>query len=175
MPNEEMMYRKNADSTYSQFMELTGSPAKADGSPTPVIPPMMYNGSTYDIQRANLQGTLLPSASRTSTTVSATQTNYNHGGILLTLNVTAASGTGGLIVRIYTIDPVSGATISLNAAPTAVTANGTTTYLLYPGALNTNTTVTQIGGGALPRTFYVQVTHGDASSYTYSVGYQMIL
>lgn len=162
-------------SRYLQPVMMVSSKARTDGSADAVLPQMLYNGSTYDLQRGNIQGTILSSSARTATTVSATQTNYNHGGVLLTLNVTAASGTGGLVVRIYTIDPVSGAVISLNAAPTAVTATGITSYVLYPGALATGTTVTQTAAGVLPKTFYVQVTHGDSSSYTYSVGYQMIL
>lgn len=133
----------------------------------------VYNGTTWDRQRGNTEGTLLPSAARTSTTTSAVQTNYNARGILVALNVTAASGTGGLQVRIQMIDPVSANTVSLNLLHTAIVATGTSLYALYPGATGGN--FAQATSELLPRTFVVAVAHGDGSSYTYSLGYSLIV
>jgi hypothetical protein len=124
--------------------------------------------------RGNTEGTILASAARTVNTSSAAQTNYNASGVLVTLNVTVASGTGGLTVRIYGIDPVSAAIYVLNAAPTAVTATGITGYELHPGSSAGATgNVQQRTAAMLPRNWFVFVAVGDASSYTYSIGYAL--
>lgn len=152
-------------------MGATGATV-TDGSATAPLPPMLYNGATYDIQRNNVQGTLLASAARTSTTVTANQTNYNARGVAVSLNVTVASGTGGLQVRIFAMDPVSGAAIYIMALPTAVIATGSTLYTVYPGISNSNSFGINY---ALTRMWGVSVIHGDASSYTYSLGYSYIV
>jgi hypothetical protein len=132
----------------------------------------LFNGTTWDRQRNNVEGTALTSAARTTATNSADIVNYNGRGILITLDVSAASGTGGITVRIAAKDLASGNYANLNNAPTAVTAISTTTYLLYPGA---TTGATQTTNGTLPRTFRISVGVGDASSYTYSVSYTIIV
>jgi hypothetical protein len=122
--------------------------------------------------RLNTEGTLLASAARTATVTTATQTNHNARGVFLFLRVTAASGTGGVRARIEWVDPL-GSAKTLHAVPAYVTVVGTYTYLLYPGSpagaseLNSST--------PLPRTWRVIVDHGDATSYTYSLGYALIL
>jgi hypothetical protein len=134
-----------------------------------------YNGSGWDKTRNNQDNvTLLASATRTSTTSSADQTNYNGRGVLVYLNVTAASGTGGLTLTIQAKDPVTGTYQTLNSAPTAVTATGFKTYELYPGAATTGG-LTQAVQQPLPRTWRVQVAHGDSSNYTYSVSASVLL
>jgi hypothetical protein len=135
--------------------------------------PYISNGTTFDVQQGNTQGTLLASQARTATAQSPTQTNYNARGILIHLNVTVASGTGGLQLRVYSIDPVSGGVKPINNLPTAVTATGVYTYVIYPGiSADANT---QVSASILPRTFNVTVSAGDSTSYTYSVGYSLIL
>lgn len=138
---------------------------------------LRWNGASWDRERGNLEGTLLASAARTATTTGSAQTNYNARGAMLILNVSAASGTGGLTVTFLATDPVSGAQFLLNANPTAVTGTGTYVYELYPGASTAGPTgaVAQRTAGILPRTWTVKVFHGDASSYTYSVGYELIV
>lgn len=155
----------------------------ADGAAVPSatligVTPQFYNGATLDFQRANLEGTALASAARTATTNSADITNHNSLGVLVFLNVTVASGTGGLQVRVTGKDPVSGNYSFLNGTPTAVTAvsnNVPPTYLFYPGVNTTAVgSVAQATSSILPRTFRITVSHGDATSYTYSVGYALI-
>ena len=117
-------------------------------------------------------GTALASAARTATNTSSTFTNPGAVGVQLYLNVTAsAAGTGGLQVQVMAIDPVTRASLAITALPTAVTATGTTVLTLYPGAA---TSGTQATAGALGRLWAVKVTHGDSTSYTYSVGYSYI-
>lgn len=121
----------------------------------------------------NTSGTLLTSQARTANPSSTPQTNYNARGVLITLNVTASSGTGGLTLRIQAQDPASGTFFNYNASPTAVTATGMYSYLLYPGISGGFTT--QLTPIVLPKTWQIVVSHGDGTSYTYSVGYSYIL
>lgn len=131
-----------------------------------------FNGTTWDRWRNNIDGTALASASRAVTTSSVDIINYNHRGIIFFLNVTVASGTGGLQLSIQVKDPISGQYVGLNALPAAVTTTGIRAYSFYPGI---SAVGTQGTSGALSRTFRVQVIVGDATSYTYSVGYSLIL
>jgi hypothetical protein len=138
-----------------------------------------FDGVQFNRWRNNTEGTLLASAARTVTTVSSNLVNYNAKGILIILRISVASGTGGLIPKIRMIDPVSGLTVQLNANVTAITAAGTYGIELYPGASTALTVadgwVIQRTSGDLPRTYQVQIAHGDGSSYTYSVGYALIV
>lgn len=149
---------------------------------------LALNGSSYQLRvansaynpvtnqwerwRNNIEGTALASASRAVTTSSVDITNYNHRGIIFFLNVTVASGTGGLQLSIQVKDPISGLYVGLNALPAAVTTTGVRAYSFYPGI---SAVGTQGTSGALSRTFRIQVIVGDATSYTYSVGYSLIL
>lgn len=139
----------------------------------------LMNGASWDWQRNNTQGTILASAARTTNGTSPDQTNYNAKGVILNLDVTVASGTGGLQLRFQFKDPVSGNYVNLNVAPTAITAVGTYAYELYPGSSTAGTAgsllVNQRTSGALPRTWRAVVQVGDASSYTYSIGYGHII
>jgi hypothetical protein len=136
------------------------------------VGPALWNGTTYDLEHPNWTGTALASAART-TVQSVDLTNYNARGIQVILNVTAASGTGGLTVNIRGKDPVSGNYYILHAAPTAVTATGLKVYELYPGIGAAAGDLTARASAILPRSFNLQVAVGDASSYTYSLGWQL--
>ena len=119
----------------------------------------------------NETGVALASAARTATTTSSTLENPRGLGVVLFLDVTVASGTGGLQVQAQAIDPTGGTVLAVNSAPTAVTATGLKTYVIYPGA---SAGATQNTSGVLPRRWNVKVTAGDSSSYTYSVSYQYV-
>lgn len=130
-----------------------------------------FNGTNWDRWRNNTNGTLLVSAARTATTTAPTQTNYNAKGVIVVLDVTVASGIGGLTVQVRGKDPVTGKTFNLNGTPTVVTTTGTYAYEVYPGVSGTNGNMLQRTSSAVPRTFDVAVFHADGSSYTYSLGY----
>lgn len=116
---------------------------------------------------------LLPSEARTTAYQSRILEADVEAGVMVFLDVTSASGTGGLTVRINAHDQVSGNAVALNTAPTAITATGTYTYALYPfGAISGN--VTQATSAYLPRLFSVSVSVGNSSSYTYSLGYCLL-
>lgn len=163
--------------------ELPAAAALADGMANPTAPLvgaclMTWNGTTWDRLDGTQEGTLLASAARTTSTASSSQTNHGNAGILLWLNITVASGTGGLTLYIQGFDPVSGAAVLLNAAPTAIIATGTYAYELRPGATTAGAAgtgrVQQRTAASLPRTWRIEVIHGNGSSYTYSVGYALI-
>lgn len=120
---------------------------------------------------ANKTGAALASAARTATATSETFVNTEHKGIVVYLRVTAAGAGGGLSVRVRGIDPVSKAALEINADPTDVTATGTTTYVIYPGA---SAGATQSTSGILPRNWDIVVNAANTDSYTYSVGYSLI-
>lgn len=146
------------------------------GTTTPPGAPFLFNGSSLDRQRNNIEGTVLASAARTAQTSSADQTNHNARGVICVVETTAASGTGGLTLIIQGKDPVSGSYYSLFAAAAAITAIGTNAYAIYPGIATA--AVLGYKGGAnliLPRTWRIVVNVGDASSYTYSVSYSYVL
>lgn len=136
--------------------------------------PQLYNSTGYDLQRNNQAFTGLASAARTSTTTTGDITNHNARGIIVYLNVTAASGTGGLQVQVFAKSK-NGIFKAINTLPTAVTSNATLTYGFYCAAGSSAYNFNQMNGGVLPRTFYIQVTHGDASSYTYSLDYDLVI
>lgn len=119
---------------------------------------------------------LVTEANATTNTLPASGTFKNDGfvGIIVYLRVTAASGTGGLSVRINAVEPTSGTVVPLNAAPTAVIATGITTYVVYPSG-GAAAAITQLTTGlALPPEFTITVGKGDASSYTYAVSYELL-
>lgn len=139
----------------------------------------LFNGSTFDKQLNNTQGILLASAARTASTGSANQTNYNARGVHVCLDITAASGTGGLMVRVQGIDLISGNFYSLNGSPTGIIATGTYDYEFYPGSTQGSVAGSNNVNGryqtALPRIWKAQINVGDSSSYTYSLSYALIL
>lgn len=109
---------------------------------------------------------VLASAAQTTTQTQADQDNASARGIVVILNVTVASGTGGLTLEIDGKDPGSGTYYALLTG-TSVTTTGQKVYRVYPGlTASANATASDV----LPKTWRVKITAGDASSYTYSVG-----
>lgn len=120
---------------------------------------------SFVLSAAAGQDTLLPLAARTTTTSSTTQVRAVETAAHFILHVTAASGTGGLTFSINATDFL-GNNYTLLTAASAVTTTGTSVYKIGRG-------IGQISGGAtadlLPDLYYITVTAGDSSSYTYSV------
>jgi hypothetical protein len=132
---------------------------------------MALNGAgNSDRLRNNTDLQLLATGAKTTAQQSADQINFNGRGVRVVLNVTVASGTGGLQVQIQGKDSISGNYYQLNATPAAVTTTGTFVYDLYAGNLSAAANgITQVTMALLSRTWRVNVAVGDASSYTYSV------
>ena len=116
---------------------------------------------------------LLQSEARTTAYQSAILDADREAGVMVFVNVTSASGSGGLTVRVNAHDQVSGAAVPLNTAPTAITSTGTYSYAVYPfGAISGN--VTQATSAYLPGLFSISVAVGNSTSYTYSLGYCLL-
>lgn len=115
------------------------------------------------------QRVLLASGARTTTTASAIQSDYVLLALRLYLNVTVASGAGGLqpIVRGY--DKVSGSAVALSTGGTAITATGLYVYEFALNVAAATGNVKEAVSRFLPTVWDVSVAHGDASSYTYSL------
>ena len=81
-----------------------------------------------------------------------------------------------LQVKLQGQDSVTGNWFNLNPTPTAITATGLYTFEYGKGASGSaRGAVAQSTAGFLPRNHRFQVTHLDGSSYTYSLGYDMIV
>lgn len=143
-------------------------------SPTlnPIVCAGVDGSGNVQYDQLNQAVTLLASAARTATTASAAQTNLSGSAATAILNVTVASGTGGLKLQFQEQDPVSGNWVSVNTAPAAITATGTFLYQIGAGVgagSSPNSNASQFCTLALSTPWRVQVTAGDSSSYTYSV------
>jgi hypothetical protein len=137
--------------------------------------PHTFNESSWDRFRGNVEATLLASAARTATTTSGDQTNYNHRGLILVVDVTARAAATTLTPLLQVKDPVSGTyDLMWQAAAAIDSADATITYYLYPGA-GTSADFTEEADLALPRTWRLYMTHSDTDSITYSVGAALIL
>ena len=132
-----------------------------------------FNGVDWEDVVGNQELVLAPSAARTATLVLPDQTIFNWRGVLVWLNITTASGTGGLTCRVEGKDPAGGGYFALHAAPAAVVATGLQVYVLYLGV--TGGAVSQPTQIVLPRTWRVRVVHGDATNYAYSVGASLMV
>jgi hypothetical protein len=150
-----------------------GDAAYSTGVGLPIATPLLYNGATFDRQRGNTEGTLLASAARTTTVSTAVQTNYNGRGAHLILDITTA-GTGNLILILVGQYPPVGVT-RVVASSTTITTTGRTMIELYPGIGAATSEANFRISGALPRTWWAGVNHSDASSWTYSLGYSLIV
>lgn len=126
--------------------------------------------------RPTSSGTALASATRSATTLSSNIPCAGFRGIIVYLDVTAASGTGGLTVRLFGRNPITTNIATVAAVTTAATTSGLRIYLFAPGAGSVNGATVAWGaaGVALGSEFAIQVLHGDASNYTYQVNYELI-
>jgi hypothetical protein len=129
-----------------------------------------FNESSLDRWRNNTEGTLLASAARTATASSPDQPNHNATSVIVYFNVTVASGTGGVQPIIQYKDPVSGNYVNALVGPSRTTP-GMVMLRIAPGLV----AGTNAENLPIPRTWRLQVTHADGSSYTYSVGYVLIV
>lgn len=120
-------------------------------------------------QRNQATLTLLSSAARTSTTTATAQTANQFPGVLLILDVSTASGTGGLTLTIRGYDPISDNTFDLLVDSTAITATGTFAFLIQTGSGAAAEGVRVSEQFTLPAKWDVSIAHGDGSSYTYSL------
>lgn len=115
--------------------------------------------------------TWLASAARTTAQQSSDVTGKYATGIEVICNVTAASGTGGLIVKLQGKDSLSSAYYDISATSVNV-ATGVIRNLIGANVFNVAPTTTSVSVNTyVPYTWRLATTVGDASSYTYSCSY----
>lgn len=153
------------------IVTATGFTAGGSGATSPVVVEARASGvATYEQVYNNINVSVLASAARTTTQTSADQTNYNHRGIKITIDVTVGSGLS-LVVTLDNKDSVSGKFVNVITGA-AITGISTVVYTVFPGATAvTNLTVNDI----IARLFRIVVTAGNATSATYSVGYSLLV
>jgi len=125
------------------------------------------------------RGTLLADAVRTSSTATTTLNFAGWDGLFLFLDVNAASGTGGLLVYVEFLDPVSGAWFLGPFTTAAWTTTGDRLVVIGPGiAVGTGVGISAASGGdrggILSSAMRVRIIHLDASNYQYSLGYEAV-
>lgn len=135
----------------------------------------IYNGTTWEAQRGNVDlGTLINAVSVTTTQTSPDQTNYNHRGVTIFVNVTNI-GTGSIQLALDAKDPASGAYMSTTGfLGAAITANGPYIFQVYPGTTDA-AALNAKAAQALPRVWRVRLVAGNANPATYTVGASLLL
>jgi hypothetical protein len=114
------------------------------------------------------------SAARTATTTVTMPLNRRHSGAHLIVNVTAASGTGGLTLHVREKDPISGNKLDLLVDGTPITAIGTYLFIVAPSTAPASGSVRAAVSRHMPQAWEIQVVAGDSSSYTYSISATML-
>lgn len=140
----------------------------------PGVMPYLYNGTSMDSQYNNWFQTLLASAARTTSGVSANTVNPNARGVVFYVNVTVVSGaTPTLSFQLQILDPVTVTSAPIGAAGANITATGNYLFVCYPTALaGLNGQV----NAPLPRNFNLAWTIGGTTpSFTFSVSASFIL
>lgn len=117
-------------------------------------------------QARNASGTLVASGAFTATQNSQDMSNTNLVGAHVIVDVTVV-GTGTLTPKLQGKDPASGKYYDLLVGA-AISGTGTTVLKIYPGILASGSVAAQ---DILPAVWRVVLTKSDATSWTYSVGY----
>lgn len=151
-------------------MTIPGSApfAAAPYGAQPVIPVVGPEGGPYNVA-GPLPLTLLPSAGRTGTTVSATQVNSGYKGLYLNLSVSAnPGGAQTLELQLTGIDPVTGVPFVVLKMPASATPGGVS--LLYPGLSGAAVEGVSVTRNLhLPASWYVGMVHSGAGNWIYTV------
>lgn len=137
--------------------------------------PMLFNGTTYDRERGNIdaQSSVVSLGGVGAGTYNSGDTvNHNHRGIQVGINITAITGTSPtLTVTIQGKDVASGQYYTLLASA-ALNATGFTLLTIYPGlTVAANSVANQV----MPRTFNIKaVVGGTTPSVTATIGTSLV-
>ena len=114
--------------------------------------------------------TLLNSATRAANTATAAQTDADCSALRLYLNVSAASGSGGILPIIRGYDRVSGKSVEMTPGGVyAVTQVGTYAFEMSYHPSDAFGNVREAVSRAVPYQWDVVVKHFDGSNYAYSL------
>lgn len=115
----------------------------------------------------------LVSAARTATTQSLDIDTQGYSGITVFLHISAASGTGGLSIRVRGLDAQQSTYVNLGTSGTATTTASVQAVQVGRGIGSITSGMfgpSQGSVGAfLPDICRIEIVHADASSYTYKV------
>jgi len=116
--------------------------------------------------------TVLASAARTATPTVDTfkNTSGSVAGMVLIVDVTAASATPSVVFTILGSDPVSGETYTILESA-AITGIGTTVLRVHP---ELSVSANLIAKDLIPNEWTLTAVHADADSITYSVSAQLV-
>jgi len=120
----------------------------------------------------NTEDLILASASRTATTNSVEQRNMFGKGVVVVVDVTTVAGgtlTITPVIQVKALD--SGAWKAYWTPSAGIDATGAAAqfvYVLYPGAIDSDTTAKDMSGLPLPRTWRLSVTHTTSQAIVYS-------
>lgn len=155
--------------------QISTAAALADAFANPTVghigaASFLFNGVTWDRNRNNANQTVEASAARTATVAGATVTNFNSSGAVITISVTAASGTTPTLVAKLQFSPDNGTTwFDYDSKVVTATISAVGTYILkvYPGL--TAEVANNAVGLPLPRTFRMYYTIGGTTpSFTFT-------
>lgn len=112
---------------------------------------------------------VMASAARTATTASGDFTNTHYRGLIVFVNISAINLTPSVTFTIEGKDHVGNYFTILASA--AKTGTGAFQMFVHPDI----TAAANVSAAAMvPRTFRVNVTHGDTDSMTYSIQAQLV-
>jgi hypothetical protein len=167
----------NLAATVSGTVGVTGYPtaaASADALANPTVTKidatgLLFNGTTWDRARNNLNVLVEASSAKVATGNGSTQTNFNARGMFVWINVTAASGTPSMTVRIQWSPDGGTNWVDLdttNAQTAAITGVSASVLRVYPGIA---TTANASLNAPLPRTWRLAWTiTGGTPSLTFT-------
>ena len=159
---------------------IPSADAAADGMANPTTIGMeafklVYNDTTWDRERSNINGTALADATRTTGTAdSGDIINYVARGAQIVLNY--STGTANMVLRVLGKDALSSAYYTLMSTG-SISATGAVMFEIYPGVSAGGATTPATGGSrsdVLPRTWRVTVLPSGSVTAAYSVGYSLI-
>lgn len=168
-----VIFGNSSANTLRPLLTATGFGTSGSGSGTLMVAEARAsaaNAGTYEPVFNNLNTSILASGARTTTQTSADQTNPNHRGIKIVLDVTAGTGLS-LVLTLDDKDLNSGKYSNILTSA-AITGVSTSVFRVFPGATAiSNLTVNDI----IARLFRIVITAGNATSATYSVSYSLIV
>lgn len=133
-----------------------------------------FNGTTWDRERNNTEGTLLALASRTAAT-STVLPNHNGRYLMLYISFASRAGTPTMLIVIREAGGGSYAAVSSIATPPGTNA----VIAIGPGIVQSDMVTNYSTGGVfarsvpLPRSILIDVVPTDSTSLTYQVMYSL--
>jgi len=135
---------------------------------------MDYNGTGFDRRRNNVDFTssaVVVNGASAQTLNGPAQTNFNHKGVQLGLNVTQISASTSITFTIQGQDAVSGAWYSILSSA-AISTVSFARLTVYPGV---TTAANAAANDVLPRTWRVVATISGPGTATATVGASVIV